>query len=232
MKKITLSLILVLFLQSALHAAWAKRTTIFNEINSEFLYEDIVFEEAKPNEDALFYGTLGYNYLKEQGKINNNKLTIVDFSISANQERFWVIDMDSREVIYHTLVSHGKNSGQEYASAFSNNDGSHMSSLGFYLTESIYDGKHKKSLRLDGLESGFNSNARQRGVVIHAADYVSHDYVRNNGRLGRSHGCPALPNHLNDEIVETIQNQSCLFLYYPDNDYINYSPILNEIISN
>jgi hypothetical protein len=112
-------------------------------------------------------------------------------------------------------VAHGRNSGEEYANSFSNSGDSFKSSLGFYATGEIYIGKHGNSLRLDGLEKGLNDNARSRGVVMHGADYVAENFIKNNQRLGRSLGCPALPIELTDEIINLIKNKSCLYIYHP-----------------
>ncbi|WP_339888245.1 murein L,D-transpeptidase catalytic domain family protein [uncultured Flavobacterium sp.] len=157
----------------------------------------------------------GYENLKSQNKLDNSILTIIDFSLSSNQKRLWVIDMDSNEVLFHTLVAHGMNSGQEFATNFSNKSESYKSSLGFYLTAEIYTGKHGSSLKLDGIEKGINDNARERAIVIHGADYVSEAFARNNGRLGRSQGCPALPSDLTSKIISKIKNKSVLFIYHP-----------------
>jgi len=157
----------------------------------------------------------GYESLKSQNKLENNILTIIDFSLSSNQKRLWIIDMESDEVLYHTLVAHGRNSGDEFATNFSNKSESYKSSLGFYLTGEIYTGKHGSSLKLDGIEKGINDNARERAIVIHGADYVSDSFARNNGRLGRSLGCPALPVNLTNKIISKIKNKSVLFIYHP-----------------
>lgn len=168
----------------------------------------------------------GYNILKAQGKITKEILTLVDFSKSSNTKRLWIIDMKSHKVLYNTLVAHGRNSGDEFATQFSNNNSSNMSSLGFYATGEIYNGKHGESMRLDGLEAGFNSNARSRAVVMHAADYVCDAFAKQHKRIGRSQGCPALPNALNKEIIHLLKNKSCLFIYHPTQKYLNGSRLL------
>jgi len=157
----------------------------------------------------------GFTLLKEQGKIKKDLLTLIDFSKSSNTKRLWIIDMETKTILYNTLVAHGRNSGNEFATSFSNISSSYKSSLGFYATGEIYNGKHGASLRLDGLEKGINSNARSRAVVMHAADYVSEKFIKMHSRLGRSQGCPALPNHLNKEIINLIQGKSCLYIYHP-----------------
>jgi hypothetical protein len=140
---------------------------------------------------------------------------LIDFSLSSNVKRLWVIDLSTNTVVLNSLVAHGRNTGEEFATSFSNTDSSFKSSLGFYATGEIYNGKHGKSLKLDGLERGVNDRARNRGVVMHAADYVSEDFIRNHNRLGRSQGCPAVPVALNDAIIDLIKNKSCLFIYHP-----------------
>lgn len=171
--------------------------------------------ETVPTLESFEMAFEGYENLKSQHKLENNILTIIDFSLSSNQKRLWVIDMESNEVLYHTLVAHGRNSGEEFATNFSNKSESYKSSLGFYLTAEIYNGKHGSSLKLDGIEKGINDNARERAIVIHGADYVSDAFAKNNNRLGRSQGCPALPIELNHEIISKIKNKSVLFIYHP-----------------
>jgi L,D-transpeptidase catalytic domain len=160
----------------------------------------------------------GYNLLKEQGKIQNDFLTIVDFSLSSKSKRLWVIDMKNYKVVFNTLVAHGKNSGEDYATDFSNVSSSNKSSLGFFMTGETYIGKHGLSLKLDGLEKGVNDKARARAIVVHGADYVSTAFANNHSRLGRSQGCPALPVDVSKDIIKTIKNKSCLFIYHPSRD--------------
>jgi hypothetical protein len=159
----------------------------------------------------------GFYKFKEKGIVQKDFLTLVDFSLSSNVKRFWVIDMKNNTIIFHSLVAHGRNTGNEFAKYFSNKPESYQSSLGFYATAETYIGKHGYSLRLDGLESGINSNARDRAIVIHGADYVSENFIQQHGRLGRSFGCPSLPNEMSKEIIETIKDKSCLFVYHTSN---------------
>src|SRR5690606_4161345 len=120
-----------------------------------------------------------------------------------NKKRMWVIDMTTNTVLMHSLVAHGRNTGDVFAKNFSNASESYKSSLGFYLTGETYTGKHGMSLKLDGLEKGVNDNARNRAVVIHGADYVSDSFIKNNSRLGRSLGCPAVPRELTKQLIST-----------------------------
>ena len=179
--------------------------------------------EYEPFEKAL----KGYLKLQKEGKIEENSyLTVIDMSISANRNRFFLIDVENKKIIHKSIVAHGRNSGGEFAKFFSNKIGSFKSSIGFYRTAETYQGKHGLSLRLDGLEYS-NNNARERAIVIHAADYVSSVFIQKNGRLGRSLGCPSLPQKNYDQIVHKIKNGSLLFIYYPEDNYLKNSTLAN-----
>ncbi|MCD0470847.1 murein L,D-transpeptidase catalytic domain family protein [Flavobacterium sp. JAS] len=189
----------------------AKIESVYNTLNSN----NFNLPELKTFSEAL----KGFYLLKERGIIQKNILTLIDFSLSSNSKRLWVIDLTTNTILFNSLVAHGRNTGEEFASAFSNSNSSYKSSLGFYATGEIYRGKHGDSLRLDGLENGVNDNARERGVVMHGADYVSESFIRGNKRLGRSQGCPAIPMELTDEIIETIKDKSCLYIYHPSRSF-------------
>jgi len=184
------------------------------------------------NEPNLSYsafenGLKGYYQLLLMGKIANpTYLTIVDFTVSSNSKRFFIIDTQNWNLLTSSLVAHGMKSGEEFANAFSNLENSHQSSIGFFTTGEIYDGKHGYSLKLDGLEYS-NNKVRERGVVIHSADYVSEDYIKQNGRLGRSHGCPALPKEGYKELVDKICGGSCLYIHSSQKEYLKKSSIIN-----
>lgn len=180
-----------------------------------------------PTFESFIAAFEGYEQLKHQGKIENEILTIVDFSLSSAQERMWVIDMKTQKVILKSLVSHGRNSGSEFATDFSNANESFKSSLGFYVTGETYTGKHGLSLRLDGMEYGINDNARNRAVVVHGADYVSKSFIKNTGRLGRSQGCPAVPYEVHKELIQTIKGKSCIFIYHPSRNYVAKSKLVS-----
>jgi hypothetical protein len=188
------------------------------------LYEQLDLGAIGLNRDAFEKALLGFKKLSETEKLANcDLLSIADLSQSANNKRLYVIDLARKMVLFHTYVSHGRNSGEEYASSFGNKDGSYKSSLGFFLTGSVYDGQHGTSLRLLGMEQGINHRALDRGIVVHGANYVSEEFIRSNGRLGRSQGCPAVPEKECRPIVERIKEGSCFYIYYPDSNYFGTS---------
>ena len=184
--------------------------------NVESIYKNLIVNNYMLRKMESFKMAMdGYFQLKEKGIIQKDILTIVDYSLSSNENRLWVIDLKKNSIIFQSLVAHGRNSGNEFAATFSNKPESYKSSLGFYLTGETYYGKHGYSLRLDGLDKGVNNNARDRAIVVHGADYVSESFIKQNGRLGRSLGCLALSQELTKEVIDTIKNKSCLFIYYP-----------------
>lgn len=185
----------------------SKNATIYNQLDANSF--------VLPSFDCFNLALNGFHLLKEKGLIQKNIITVVDFSLSSNTKRLWVIDLEKNIILFQTLVAHGKNTGEEFAKEFSNQAESFKSSIGFYATGEIYNGKHGSSLKLDGLEKGLNDNARERAVVIHGADYVSESFIRQNKRLGRSQGCPAIPVEMNAKIINVIKDKSCLFIYHP-----------------
>lgn len=181
---------------------------------------------SMPNKQSFYKALQGFYKLKEKGLVKKDILTLVDFSMSSNTKRLWVIDLATNTVLYNSLVAHGRNTGDEFATTFSNRSESNMSSLGFYATGEIYNGKHGRSLKLDGLQPGLNDHARARGVVMHAADYVSESFIAAHRRLGRSQGCPALPNEMTADIINAIQGKSCLFIYHSSGEK-NFAKLLS-----
>ena len=162
-------------------------------------------------------------------KIDNRKrevLTLIDFSRPSTAKRLFVFDMRERKVLFSSVVSHGKNSGDNYATSFSNECGSYKSSLGFYLTESTYQGKNGYSLILNGLEKGINDRARERAIVMHGAAYADPSVVSRGGRLGRSFGCPAVPQKLSRPIIDAIKGGSVMYIYAETPDYLAHSSVL------
>lgn len=150
---------------------------------------------------------------------------MIDFTKPSTEKRLFVFDMEQKKMLYSSVVSHGKNSGENYATSFSNEVGSYKSSLGFYLTGNTYQGKNGYSLLLDGLEKGINDRARERAIVVHGAAYANPSVCK-SGRLGRSFGCPALPQALTKPIINTIKGGSVLFIYANNKEYMAKSSIL------
>jgi hypothetical protein len=183
----------------------------------------------RPGFDIFFRALAGYNELKQAGKLSSkNLLTIVDFRMSANNKRLWVIDLSKKKALFHSLAAHGKNSGNVFARKFSNTPNSNQSSLGFYVTGKTYIGKHGISLKLHGMEKGINDMAEARAIVMHGADYVSESYVKKYGRLGRSFGCPAVPMGLHKKLIPLIADGTCLFMFSSDPAYLSASEFSQE----
>lgn len=198
------------------------------EAYAERLY--IALNDSDLHYPAFETALKGYLKLQKEGEIEEGSLlTVIDMSVSANKNRFFLIDVPNEKIIHKSIVAHGRNSGGEFAKDFSNKVGSYKSSIGFYRTAETYSGKHGLSLRLDGLEFS-NDNARERAIVIHAADYVSTSFIQKNGRLGRSLGCPSLPKENYTQVVQKIKNGSLLFIYYPHTNYLKNSKLANYVV--
>ena len=194
---------------------------------SDVLYEKANLQNAGLSMEALEAAVNGYEKLVEEGTITNAKyLAIVDFSQSSRKKRFYLLDIESQKLALNTFVAHGKNSGVDKAVRFSNTPQSEASSLGFYVTKNTYRGKHGLSLRLEGLEDGFNDNAESRAIVVHGANYVNPARV-NSAYMGRSQGCPALPDAVAPKVINMIKGGSALFVYNPSEKYLKGSKILN-----
>lgn len=193
------------------------------------IYSTLHLSQLGLSGEAYRLAMHGFEKLKTEGKLQNDSvLTIIDFSQSSKNKRMYVIDLLHKTLLFNTYVAHGRNTGGEYAEKFSNKSGTYESSLGFYITQSLATGAHVGlSLILQGIEKGFNDLAKQREIIMHGADYATEQFIRANGRLGRSFGCPSIPPELIQPIAEAIKDGSCLFIYYPDNTYISHSALLN-----
>lgn len=201
----------------------------FNPINNLVLKVELLATKFSINKYAIQQAFNAYEKLKQSGQILNQRyLTIADFSKPSSEKRLFIIDINKMELVLQTLVAHGRNSGTLFAKNFSNKNESFQSSLGFYLTGNIYKGKHGMSLQLSGIESGINDNAKQRAIVIHGANYVNNNLIKKQGYIGRSLGCPAVPQTEVKEIIQTIKGASLLYIYAPDNQYTKKSKLIND----
>jgi hypothetical protein len=192
------------------------------------IYEDMSLEKSGLDEKAFEYAWRGYhNLLKKKLIRKKSVLSICDFSQSSCSKRMYVIDVRHRKLLYRTYVAHGQNSGAEYATSFSNEPDSYKSSLGFYITKKTYYGRNGLSLRIDGVDTGYNDMAGKRNIVLHGSSYATARYMANNGTLGTSLGCPALPSTMSPRIIRAVKNGSCLFIYAPATTYLENSTVIN-----
>jgi hypothetical protein len=205
----------------------SKSAAITAEVSN--LYDSIDLKDLGLTKRAFAYAMKGYNYLLEHHRLARpNILSICDLSQSSRNKRLYIVDLEQRTVVLNTYVAHGRNSGKEFARSFSNNPSSHKTSLGFYVTEDTYYGSNGLSLKICGMERGFNDRAAGRAIVIHGSEYVGPDFLRMNAYTGRSYGCPAVPAGETEEVIDAIKGGSCLFIYHPTKKYISRSKILNS----
>lgn len=189
-----------------------------------FLYGSLNLDSLGLSAQAYHKAIKGFLNLVENGQVANpGILSIIDFSLPSNQRRLFVVDTYNGKLLFNTLVAHGRNSGKVLPTHFSNRRNSFMSSLGFYVTGEPFMGQHGYSLRLEGMEKGLNDNIFERAIIMHPADYVSEDHIRQWGYLGRSEGCPAIPEDMNRPIIDVIRGGSCIFVYSPDTKYLHRS---------
>lgn len=194
----------------------------FTQAEMKEIYKEVGLED-KVSFDVFEKALNGFVKIQDKKK---NILTILDYSKRSVDERFYIIDLDKKELLLSSVVSHGKNSGGDEALSFSNMPNSHKSSLGFFLTEGTYHGSNGYSLILNGLEEGFNDNAKKRYIVIHGASYANAQFGRLQGRLGRSFGCPALPKDVYKEAIDIIKDGSVIFVYGNDKNYLEQSTFI------
>lgn len=200
------------------------------ELNIKELYNELNATQYDLSFTAFRYAYIGYQTMKKQHRLNNKELfSIIDFTKDCNSKRFYTIDLEKMKIVYYTYVAHGKKSGERMATSFSDAVESNKSSIGFYITGNTYNGGNGYSLMLHGDEKGYNSNLAKRSVVVHAADYANEDYIARNGRMGRSLGCPALPENIYKQVIETIKEKTMIFAYYNDAKYLKTSKYLNVL---
>jgi hypothetical protein len=198
---------------------------------SEWLeeYDELHLDSAGLSEQAFVMAVKGYTRLLEKGLLDKDGLlTIIDFSQSSKNKRLYVLDLAGERLLFNTYVAHGRRSGGEFATSFSNRNHSNKSSLGFYVTKDTYTMEDGYALRLDGMDKGFNDKALARGIVLHGSWYVNEQFLSVHGLLGRSLGCPAVPMEDHEQIIDSIKEGSCVFMYYPDNNYLHHSTVLGQ----
>ncbi|MGZ5242610.1 MAG: murein L,D-transpeptidase catalytic domain family protein [Bacteroidia bacterium] len=241
LKKVLFSLVVIALVMFGVKYIWFNNSEQYTKntaedceaqkISSFDKHLQDVYKQAKLDSAGLDFeiykkGMIGFYNLERESQINKPILSIVDFQKPSTEERLWVFDVKARKLLYHSLVAHGRNTGENTAVDFSNLANSNKSSIGFYVTQNLYTGKHGLSLVIDGMEKGWNDSAKSRSIVIHGADYVSEDFVEDVGRLGRSQGCPAVPQAICNGLVCTICDRSVMFIYYPDEKYLSQSEYL------
>lgn len=196
---------------------------------ADSIYDLISLGEYGLERDVFFNAFKGYQYLENHGLLSRkNLITICDYSQSSNNKRLYVIDILNSRLLFNTYVSHGKNSGNEFATSFSNFDNSNKSSQGFMVTGGTYNGKAGFCLRLNGMEAGINDHVKSRGIVLHGSHFVNEDIMSARGTIGRSLGCPAVPYGLHFKIIDAVKGGSCFFINSPDEWYTHNSTILNS----
>lgn len=190
-------------------------------------------EAPNLNHQALVSALEAYNCATQSG-INDSGhiLTIIDYSKPSSEKRLFTFDLARHRLLFNTLVAHGKNSGGLMATRFSNQPESRASSIGLFVTGETYFGRDGYSLRLSGLDHGFNDMARDRAVVMHGANYVSSEFVKEHGRLGLSWGCPAVPRQMVKPIINTIKGGTLVFAYYPQRTFMHESKYLHCAAAN
>ena len=191
------------------------------------LHDRLASAAPELNPQALQRALAAMSCAIHHGEEPASRLAVIDFSLPSSEQRLWLFDLDTEALILRELVAHGQGSGDNYAKTFSNIEGSHQSSIGLFRTQESYFGQHGYSLRLDGLEAGINDQARRRAIVIHGADYVDASWIARQGRIGRSQGCPAVPQHAIKTVVDHLKDGQFLFAYYPDEQWIQTSAYLN-----
>lgn len=212
----------------ALAVLAATPAALFGDRDPSSLLQLFARQAPKMNPGVLQLALRAADCAEARALSNSPFLTVIDYSLPSTQPRLWVFDLERRELLFRELVAHGVNTGENFATRFSNRLGSRQSSLGLFLTDRTYFGRNGYSLRLRGLETGINHKAMERTIVMHGAWYVSEDFAEDHGRLGRSWGCPALEKDVAADVIDTIKDGSLLFVYYPDSTWLRSSRYLND----
>lgn len=195
--------------------------------NPVTLHNHLAQSAPELNPRVLGYALDAMRCAMQQDKIAADRLAVIDFSLPSSEKRLWIFDLKKRSLLLNDFVAHGAKSGDNLPNRFSNINGSHQSSIGLFRSAESYSGKHGYSLRMDGLEPGFNDRARERAIVIHGADYVNPAWIPRQGRIGRSQGCPAVRPEITKTVVDALKNGQLVFTWYPDPEWLQTSSFLN-----
>ena len=191
----------------------------FGNLSVEPTFDALLKAAPRVTPRALLMALTALTRLRAAGAaVRSDRLMVIDYSKPSNEPRLWVFDLGSKHVLFEEPVAHGKDSGGDRSTRFSNQPGSLMSSLGVFLTADTYIGKHGLSLRLQGMEKGINDQSMERAIVIHGADYV-----RRGGRIGRSWGCPAVRPEISRALIESVRGGTLLLSYYPERSWLQES---------
>ena len=214
---------------SAAVTSEAIRDSLDFSASAAMIYDSLQLDEAGLKRQAFDNALKGWDKLKSEGKLHNQSiLAIADLSQSSNNKRLYVLDLQNYKVLFNTLVAHGRNSGREWATKFSNKISSYQTSPGFYITGETYNGSNGYSLKLAGVEKGINDKAMKRAIVMHGAPYVSESFISRQGYIGRSQGCPAVPSKDARKIINTLKDGACLYIHVPNERYLTRSAILSD----
>ena len=187
------------------------------------------FENTGLREGVFAKALTAFQNAFEQGRSNKTTVTIIDYELPSKEKRLWVIDLREQKLLFHEYTTHGRGSDRNHdgiLDSVSNRENSHQSNVGLLVTKQTYTGRHGKSLRMDGLEDGFNDNANERAIVFHSASYADDQYIARHGKAGRSHGCPALDPDVSGQIIETIKDGTLVFAYHPNESWLQNSTYL------
>ncbi|NKB46422.1 MAG: hypothetical protein GKR77_01380 [Legionellales bacterium] len=221
------TLFTILAYQAITQVSHAKTTApVEQRINS--MVKKLSAQAPQIDRKVLRMAVTAYKNAHQKGQVKKPLLTVIDYSLPSSKKRMWIFDIHNNKVSYYTHVSHGKNSGGLKASSFSNTNGSKQSSLGTFITADTYQGANGYSLNLHGLEKGINDNAYQRRIVMHGAAYANESFIKKNGYLGRSWGCPAVASHLAKPVINKIKGGSVVFAYYPKQTFLAKSAFIRS----
>nr|WP_275300736.1 murein L,D-transpeptidase catalytic domain family protein [Pseudomonas sp. AF32] len=198
-----------------------------DKASSQTLYNSLAHAAPELNPQALKSALSAMQCAVANGARQARHLAVIDYSQPSTARRLWIFDLRQKKLVLRDLVAHGQKSGENFATQFSNRLGSYQSSLGLFRTQESYQGAHGYSLRMDGLEPGFNDQARDRAIVIHAADYVNPLWSLRQGRIGRSQGCPAVRPQVARQVIDKLKGGQFMFSWYPDPGWLKRSAYLN-----